>query len=278
MTKYFWIQILLAPALLLLVGCSSVFYYPSPSLYVNPAKLPIPPQEVDIEARDGHLIPAWLFETKTKPQKGIIVQFHGNAQNLSAHFMFLASAPLNGYDHLIFDYRGYGRSQGSPNPKNTVSDGMDVLLWVKKKYPDLPLIVFAQSLGGAIALKSLVELKDQLRADALVVDSSFVSYRSAAKSVLSSNKLTWLLQPIGWLIVDNSMAPDGLLSELNPLPTLVIHGTHDHVISYSSGKELYKQAPSPKTFWKITEGRHTDFMGRKNYREQLYGFLSGLFR
>tara|TARA_B100001248_G_scaffold262317_1_gene257504 strand:- start:2796 stop:3599 length:804 start_codon:yes stop_codon:yes gene_type:complete len=258
-------------------GCSSVFYQPNPILYVNPSKLPIVPEELDIPARDGHQIPAWYFKSPEKKSKGILIHFHGNAQNMSTHFMFLASAPTHGYDHLIFDYRGYGKSKGIPNPKNTVEDGVDVLKWVKKRFPDLPRIVFAQSLGGAVALKALSEAPTEVLPDALVIDSSFVSYRSAARYILGGHALTWLLQPLGWLIVDNSMAPDGQLKNLPSIPTLVIHGTDDSVISYSQGKKVFQQAPRPTQFWKVPQGRHTEFMARKKFRTEFYAFLDRLF-
>jgi fermentation-respiration switch protein FrsA (DUF1100 family) len=258
-------------------SCSSVFYYPDHVQYVDVDKLPIHPELLHIPAKDGHPIPAWYFKTNQKKRLGLIVQFHGNAQNMTSHFMFLSSAPFRGYDHLIFDYRGYGGSEGRPTPKNTVSDGMDVLRWCKEHFPKSRLIVFGQSLGGAVAMKALINLKGELKPDAVVIDSSFLSYRSEARTLLAEHWLTWLLQPIGWLVVDNSQGPGKEISTLAPLPFLVVHGDDDHVVSFSHGEKVFRAAPEPKTFWRVSGGRHTDFMLRKEFVDRFYAYLNQLF-
>ncbi len=263
-------SIIFGPSVL---GCSSVFYYPDQVQYVDPEKLPIRPEDLEIPARDGHMIPAWYFKAKDGKSKGLIIQFHGNAQNLTSHFAFLSSAPHNGYDHLIFDYRGYGKSPGKPTPKNTVQDGMDVIRWAKANFPDLPIIVFGQSLGGAVSLKALIELRDEFKADAIVIDSGFSSYRSVARSVLANHWLTWLLQPIGWLIVDNSMGPGKDISKLEPTPFLVVHGTKDPIVAFSHGQGIYELAPEPKEFWAIENAVHTEFMFRPPYQKKFYEYL-----
>ncbi|MCB0411675.1 MAG: alpha/beta hydrolase [Bdellovibrionales bacterium] len=257
----------------LMMGCSSVFYQPDQNLYIDPEKLPIQPEPLNIKASDGHEIPAWHFKTSMKVPKGVFIHFHGNAQNLSSHFAFLASAPVHGYDHVIFDYRGYGRSEGRPTPKNTVSDGKDVLLWARKEFPGLPIIVFGQSLGGAVALKSLIDLGEQFTADAVVIDSSFASYRSEARTVLANHWLTWLLQPIGWLVVDNSMAPGQDVSKIKTKAFIVAHGDKDTIVDISHGRKIFKYASDPKEFWLVEKGHHTEFMFRKDQREALYDYL-----
>lgn len=258
----------------LLWGCSSVFYYPDRIQYIDPAKLTVQPKLLEITARDGHVIPAWHFKSIKGKPKALIVQFHGNAQNMTSHFAFLSSAPAQGYDHLIFDYRGYGLSKGRPTPQNTVSDGVDVLRWTQKTFPDTKIVVFGQSLGGAIALKSLIELKGDFKADAIVIDSGFSSYRSVARTALAKSWITWVLQPLGWLIVDNSMAPGKDISDLEPTPFLVVHGTHDPVVDYSHGERIFDLAPLPKDFWEIKQGGHTDFMFRPKIREKFYDYLN----
>lgn len=257
----------------LLLGCSSLFYYPDRIQYVDTAKLAVQPELLRIPARDGHAIPAWHFKSLKGKPKALIIQYHGNAQNMTSHFVFLASAPAQGYDHLIFDYRGYGLSEGSPTPENTVSDGMDVLMWARKTFPETKIVVFGQSLGGAIALKSLIELKGKFKADVIVIDSSFSSYRSVARTALAKNWITWFLQPVGWLIVDNSMAPGKDISTLEPTPFLVVHGTHDPVVDFSHGERIFDLAPLPKDFWEIKQGGHTDFMFRPDIRKQFYEYL-----
>lgn len=255
-----------------LCSCSSMFYHPDQVVYVNTDNLKIAPENLSIPATDGTPVSAWHFKTPLK-KKGIIVHFHGNAQNMTSHFAFLSSAPFQGYDHLIFDYRGYGKTPGKPTPKNTVSDSKDVLMWVQKTFPKTPIIVFGQSLGGAIALKALIELREEFNPHAIIIDSSFISYRSVARTVLNSHWITWPLQPLGWLLVDNSMAPGKEISNLPSTPFLIVHGKNDPVVSYVHGEQIYSLAPSPKDFWLIDGGRHTDFMFRLDFRKRFYEFL-----
>ncbi|MEO0335657.1 MAG: CocE/NonD family hydrolase, partial [Pseudomonadota bacterium] len=113
----------------LISGCSSFYYHPTKYKYVDVTKMKSEPENIFISAKDGHKIHGWLRKTSQEKPKGVIVQFHGNAQNLTSHFLYLFPAPERGYHHIIFDYRGYGRSEGSADPENTVSDGKAVLRW-----------------------------------------------------------------------------------------------------------------------------------------------------
>lgn len=255
-----------------LCSCSSVFYHPDQVVYVDVKKLKVSPESLSLPAADGTPISAWHFKSPLK-RKGIIVHFHGNAQNMTSHFSFLSSAPFQGYDHLIFDYRGYGKTPGKPTPKNTVSDSIDVLRWTQKKFSETPIIVFGQSLGGAIALRALIELRNEFSPHAVIIDSSFTSYRSVARTILQSHWITWPLQPLGWLIVDNSMAPGEQIKELKPTPFLIVHGKSDPVVAHVHGERIYSLAPSPKDLWLIEGGRHTDFMFRQDFRKRFYEFL-----
>lgn len=277
MKPLIWTAFFLATGLIN-TACSSVFYHPDRLLYADVSKLPITPQSLTITARDGHQIPAWFFKSPQKKAKALLVQFHGNAQNLSSHFAFLISAPSRGYDHLIFDYRGYGTSEGQPTPQNTVADGQDVLKWARQNHPDTPIVVVAQSIGSAIALKALIDMKNEFKADAIVIDSGFSNYRSVARSILAKSWITWLFQPMGWLIVDNSMAPGDDISQLEPRPFLVVHGTHDPVIDLKHGEKVYQMAPEPKQLWKIQNGGHIDFLYRPAYVEKFYEYLDQIFQ
>lgn len=258
--------------LLLTTACSSVFYHPAPFPEVEYSKFLIRPEEITFESEDGTKLNAWYFPAKGKPL-GKIIHFHGNAQNLANHWMFLRNAPFQGFDYFIFDYRGYGKSEGSPNPKGLIKDGKAALRFIAKKKPDLPLIVIGQSLGGAVAMETLIELKGEVPVKQIVVDSSFNNYRSVARNIMMKNWITWLFHPIAWLIVDNSTAPKDKIKNLAPTPLLVIHGTKDQVVDYKFGEQIYKLAGEPKEFWTIPNGYHTDFSYRKNWEEKFYSYL-----
>lgn len=254
-----------------LSACSSVYYHPDQVTYVDVEKMSPKPEDVWIDVEEGVRLHAWLL-APPGPARGLIVHFHGNAQNLTSHWAFLRSAPEHGFAHLIFDYRGYGRSTGKPSPAGLVADGKAVLRYASAR--GLPLFVFAQSLGGAVAMRTLIELRGEVPVRRLIVDSSFASYRSEARRVMAGHALTWLLQPIAWLIVDNSAAPGSRVREIAPIPMLVVHGENDHVVPFALGEKVFDSAGEPKEFWRVPLGVHTDFMFRKSYRDRLWALLA----
>ena len=261
-------------------GCSSLFYHPTREELVYRDKLPLKPRDIHFQSKDGTKLHAWHFPALgTKNPKAAIVLFHGNAENLSSHFIQLYEAPARGYAYLIFDYRGYGKSEGSPKPKGTVEDGVAAIRWMHSNYPNTPLVIFGQSLGGAVAFKAVNQIKDEIKISLIVADSTFHDYRSAARSLFARNWLLFLFQPLAWALADNSASPKDDIPELSPIPLLIVHGTKDPVVDYSLGQEVYALAKDPKEFWSIPEGRHIDFMLRESgkYGDKLFERLDQMF-
>jgi uncharacterized protein len=247
---------ILGLVLLFFSSCSGLLYYPTRSLHYDPAKLQLKPEEVFLPSKNGAKIFGWYFSAAKKPAKGVIVLFHGNAENLSSHYLSAVWLLNHGYDLFAFSYQGYGRSEGKPTPKHTVEDGVAALNWVAQK--KLPVIVLAQSLGGAIALRSIVELKDRSFIKYIAVDSTFPSYRSMGRQVLTRSLITWPFQWLGWLVMSDEYAPLGRIGEIAPIPLLVIHGENDNVVEIEMGERVFEEAKEPKEFLRIPHGGHTD--------------------
>ena len=247
-----------------LTGCSSLFYYPTRYEHINPAKLGVYPERVWFPSEDGMRLNGWYFHNKAKKDpKAVIVFFHGNAQNISTHFGTLLWTLNHQYDYFIFDYRGYGWSEGTPSPKGTVLDGKAAIRWVQYKNalegrPKTPIIVFGQSLGGAIALETVITLNNEIPLRLVVADSTFHSYRAVARNLLSKNWITWPLVPLTWLLLSDQYAPGDEIARISPTPLLVIHGKEDPVVDYSLGEKIFSLAREPKEFWSVPDGFHTD--------------------
>ncbi len=241
----------------LLSGCSSLLYYPSRNLHYDPARLNLKPEEVFFPSKNGSKLFGWYFKSPKK-SIGTVVFFHGNAENISSHYLNVVWMLEHGLDLFAFDYQGYGRSEGEPSPEKTVQDGIAALEWAHARNPDLPLVVFGQSLGGAIALRTVIESKNHLPIRYVAVDSTFPSYRSMARQVLSRNIFTWPFQWMGWLFMSDTFAPDGRIGEISPIPMLVIHGTQDQLVEFKMGERVFAEAREPKEFWRISGGGHTD--------------------
>lgn len=262
------------------IGCSSLFYFPTKRTLVYRDRLPLQPEDIYFNSSDGTRLHGWHFSALNRNSpKAIIVHFHGNAQNLTSHFISLYEAPSRGYAYFIFDYRGYGQSAGRPYPKGTVEDGKAAIRWAQQKYPGIPLVLFGQSLGGAISLKAAVEIKSEIPLALIVADSTFSDYRSAARKFFAQSWILFPFQPLVWAFADNSAAPKERLHELSPIPLLVVHGDKDNIVDMSLGKEIFNLAKDPKELWIIPGGQHIDFTLRENgkYAEKFYQFLDSRF-
>jgi fermentation-respiration switch protein FrsA (DUF1100 family) len=237
---------------LLFSGCSSLLYAPDNGLYVDPKQLGLTFDEV-IFPVEGSKLHGWYFtQTAFAKPRGMVLFFHGNGQNRSSHFLALKWLLEKGYDYFIFDYRGYGDSEGSPSPENTVHDGIAAMQYMLHRNPNMPLAIFGQSLGGAVAMRSVVEFKaeqgsfpDQLKM--FVLDSTFLSYRKAAASILSNHVITFLFQPLS-LLVSDAWAPISVKDQFPRIPVAVLHGTDDQLINEDLGKEVFDAFQGPKEF------------------------------
>ena len=217
---------------------------------------------------------AWFIHAKNEKPLGTIIHFHGNAENISTHFygsLFLAE---KNFDVLIFDYRGYGLSTGKPSQQGLITDSIAIFQWLQKNARNQNFFIFAQSLGGAVAIPSYVLSPTKLNMKAIVLDSTFSSYRGIARNKLSLSFLTWPLQgPLGFLVSDDASAIH-FIDKIH-IPILFVHSKIDPVVPYQFGYELYKKAHQPKEFWEISTAGHTVAFAQKDsqYRKKLYQYF-----
>lgn len=243
----------------LLSSCSSLFYYPSRSLYYLPSRLGYHAQELTFKAADGTQLYGWFFAVpEGSPVLGTIIQFHGNGENMSSHYLSLVWLVEQGYQLFTFDYRGYGKSQGDPDQKGTYQDGLAALAqaWeFHQKYGASRFIVYGQSLGGAIATRALEDFAEKSKVDLLVLDSTFVSYQSVARKKMASFWLSWPFSPLAGVLISDEYSAEQALKE-NKSRVLVIADREDPAVPFSCSKDFYPEISAPKEFWELNEGYH----------------------
>jgi hypothetical protein len=225
------------------------FYQPDRKEYQTPARYGLKYESLTFESRDKTKLHAW-FVPATGKAIGTVIHFHGNAQNLSAHFSFTKWLPQKGFNLFIFDYRGYGKSEGSPSRNGIQEDGIAALHYIKSRteIEQDKLFILGQSLGGAICISALAEAKIE-GICGIVVESTFDSYQKIAKE-----KAPAILAE---LFVSDAHSPERVIADLAPTPIVVIHGTADRVVPYARGKSLFDQASQPKGLWTVKGGGHT---------------------
>lgn len=247
----------------LLAGCGNgLFYQPDHMVYGNPARFGQPYQDVWFTARDGTRLHGWFVPALGKPT-ATVVQFHGNGQNISAQYGFVAWLPQAGYNVFTFDYRGYGESQGEPDRDGIHDDAVAALDYIRtRKGTGTPnLVIFGQSLGGAIAIVAAAEHKQNIRA--IIIESTFASYRSIARD--KAERLPLIGSVAGAapsLLASKAYDPIDYIARLAPIPLMLLHGTADRVIPFAHGERLYQKAGSPKQFVVLQGGGHLQAFSR----------------
>lgn len=241
-------------------GCvSGLFYQPDRKLYDTPDKHGLKYEEVFFRSKDGTQLGGWFLPAVGEP-KGTVIHFHGNAQNMSAHFGFVSWLPAQGFNLFVFDYRGYGTSAGKATREGVHEDSLAALDYIAAR-PGIDhnrLLVLGQSLGGANAIAA-VGSRPHPGIRAVAIESAFSSYREIVKDKIGAIPLLSLLRtPLSCLLIGNDYSPDAAIAAISPTSLLIIHGTDDGVIPVSHGKRLFELAREPKQLWIVEGGGHIE--------------------
>ncbi|HMV79752.1 MAG TPA: alpha/beta hydrolase [Leptospiraceae bacterium] len=243
------------------ISCSSVFYYPSAETYYTPEQMGFRKTETVFKAADGTDLYYWFIHSYSKEVKGNILQLHGNGQNMTAHFLTLAWLANNGYNLYTYDYRGYWKSGGKPDPEDIHNDTVAFIdrvneECIKRKEK---LILYGQSLGGAILMRAVPDLKKKENVSLVIIDGGFPSYRKTARQI-GAKTLTYPIAYIASLFISDSYSPENYIEKISPIPMIIIHGDEDDTVPFENGKEIFRLAKDPKQFWEIKGGGHVNWM------------------
>jgi fermentation-respiration switch protein FrsA (DUF1100 family) len=267
-----WLIVMLSAGLL---GCNGMFFFPYRDQVLSPEQLGLKYEDVDFPASDGTRLHAWLLPAEGKPL-GTILFLHGNAENISTHIMSVRWLPAHGFNVFLLDYRGYGASEGKPSVEGVQEDvnaAMRTLLSRPDVNPDR-IVVFGQSLGGAIAIYNVAHSPYRQHIRALAVESAFASYRQIAREKLADFWLTWPLQyPLSWTVSD-AYSPSDAVAGVSPIPLLVIHGDRDAIVPLHHGQRLYELAREPKQLWIVPGGGHIQAFQHQTYRDRFVAYLT----
>jgi len=260
---------------LALGGCAPFFFQPGPTPVVTPDRYGLAYQQVELHAADGTELFAWFLPARGEA-KATVLYLHGTAENISTSFANVAWMPAAGFNILALDYRGYGDSEGRPTLAGVQLDidaAMRSLLERPGVDPD-HIIVFGQSLGGALAIHYVAHSAYRRHIRAVVVDSAFADYRLMAQQKAADHFITWPLQWFSAFVVDNDYSPLASVAALSPIPLLLIHGERDDVVPAAHSQILFEGAHEPKDYWTIRGSGHIGALRRAEVRQRLAEFLS----
>ncbi len=256
----------------LLGGCMDwTFYHPDHVLYGTPASEGLHYEDVAFQAKDGTRLSGWFIPAAgvSNPHnaKGTVIYFHGNAQDMSFHWRFVSWLPRRGFNVFIFDYRGYGKSEGAPDPGGLFDDSNSALDYVRAR-PDVDpnrLLVFGQSLGGTNAIAA-IGAGNRSGVRAVAIEATFYSY-----STIASEKVFG-----GGLLMDDTYSAANYIARIAPIPLLLLHGTADTVVPYDHSARLFAMAGEPKNLIAVEGGGHIEAMTPRfgtKYQDALIEFF-----
>ena len=260
-------------------GYMSYFFKPSKELVSTPEDVGLDYRDVAFEAADGTKLHGWFVPARND-RMGSILFLHGNADNISTHFERVAWLPEGGFDTFFIDYRGYGRSKGEPTLDGLHQDiaaGLDTLLAMPGVQPE-SVVVFGQSLGGAVALTAIAENSYKDRLAGLVIEGAFSGYRRIAREAMNERWSTWALQwPIS-LGITIPYDPKAAAGALSPLPLLIVHGQADDKVAPHHGEALFEAAAEPKLIWRPEEAGHVTAFVSLPLQKRLLDHMTSLVK
>jgi fermentation-respiration switch protein FrsA (DUF1100 family) len=214
---------------------------------------------------DGTSLHGWYVPCRHA--KAAVLFCHGNGGNLSGRADVLkALHDQVGVSTLIFDYRGYGRSQGRPNEAGVLADARAARRWLadREKIAEADIVVMGESLGGAVA----VDLAARDGARALVLESTFNNLSDAA-----AHHYPWL--PVRWLM-RSRFDSAGKIGDYHG-PVWQAHGDADRIVPLPLGQRLFAAANQPKQF-KLLPGHDHNHPMLPGYYAELATFFARLPR
>ena len=185
------------------------------------------------ETSDGVRLHAWWFRA-ADPNAPVMIWFHGNAGNLTDRADMAEQLAKRGVSVFVFDYRGFGRSEGHVSESGAYKDSIAAYEYVKSKGATR-IALYGESIGGPYAAYVAKERKGHIRA--VILENTFPSLRDVGNAVYRP-------LPLGWA-APFAMRTTAWLNEAG-VPVLVMHGQRDDVIPYALGKKLYDGLKVPK--------------------------------
>ena len=208
----------------------------------------------------GHNLNGWFIKPIASVHPDITILFlHGNGGNIVANYPTAVQLVKRGFQVFIFDYSGYGFSEGKPTRKNVLDDATSALKFLcsQSDVRDTKVVVYGQSLGGHLAV--VLAQRNEQMVDGLVAEGAFSSHKDIAADSY---------KPLGFaarILVKEQYSAFRSIRHFHK-PVLIIHSTEDKVVPIAEGKKIYANANEPKSFYEI---KHEHIEGLAYYADSI---------
>lgn len=236
-------------------------YFPIKEIENTPEIVGLPFEDIYIKTEDDIQINGW-FIPQERP-RGTLLFCHGNAGNISHRLEIIKIFHKIDLNVFIFDYRGYGRSQGSPSEQGLYRDARAAFNYLvsREDINKEAIVVYGKSIGANVA----VDLLSGVSAKALISESAFTCAAEMGKKLFP-------YLPVKWII---TIKYDALTKIRNiTVPKLIIHSRDDEIIPFRLGEKLFEAASEPKEFYRMSGGHNEAvFLAAEEFSARIDAFL-----
>lgn len=217
---------------------------------LEPVALEYSIESTMFKASGDYQLNGWMLKPKKEAVKATLIHFHGNGSNLLYQMKFVIPLVKKGYQVFIFDYSGFGFSEGKVNRNQLLMDGEDAIRYVKSRtdISGKPVFIHGMSYGGNLAL--CVAAKMQNEVDGIITEGAFSSHKDLA-SKGNRNKI------MTRFFVKEMYASEQFVAQIKK-PLLIIHSEDDAVIPIINGERIFKNATATKKSFLKIKGKHLE--------------------
>lgn len=264
----FWFLIVISIVILYIVISIALYYLQDYALF-KPEKLPEDFQfhyenqdtkEYNLTTRDGAVINGLRFFPKGE-SKGIVLYLKGNSKSIKGWGKFAVDFTRHGYNVLMVDYRGFGKSTGRRTQKNIKRDLQVIYNKIKEQTTENRIVLYGRSLGSGFATK----LASTNNPKMLILDAPYYSLTKVTRRYMPFMPLSVLIKyPL----------PTYKWLKYVQCPIHIIHGTNDKLIPYKSSLKLSKINPKLTKLHTVIGGGHKNLNNFESYHKMLDDILN----
>lgn len=218
-----------------------------------------PFKEMNWEIKNGVTINGLHFLAENR--KGLVIYFHGNTRSIKGWSKYSVDFLRNGYDVVILDYRGFGKSTGKRSEKGLINDFQFIYNRITEEVPEEEIIIYGRSMGSGFAVKLASNNAPKL----LLLESAYYSLTDIARRYLFFLPLPLMLRfrirTYRWI-------------RYVKCPLILIHGKRDRLVPWRAARRLARGTGGAAKLILIDGGTHNNLQSIDRYHEVLDGILS----
>jgi alpha-beta hydrolase superfamily lysophospholipase len=213
----------------------------------------------------GTALNGWFLKPKNQVAKVTLLHIHGNGGFLLSYLDLMAPFVKRGFQVFMFDYSGFGFSEGKAIRKNVLDDAVSAFDYMKERSDvrSTKLVVYGQSFGGHLSVIAATKRQNEIAG--LVVEGAFSSHKDIAARRVPL---------IGRMLAREMYSAKKTIRDFHK-PLLVIHSAEDEIIPFKMGKTIFVNANEPKQFYEV---KHHHIMAPKFYADSIVYKINGMLQ